>query len=153
MPSSLSAIALDVLALRGLSVCPTFSADLRKSLLAHFELLELADDVDVDVGAEITLVGDSNFGAWGGNVLLLYTFCLDGDEDVLFGASVGGLFDLDFSLFDTLFIELLREMDGDFDIELSRDFDGLFSGDFSIDFSTFFSGELSFESRSALVEW
>lgn len=51
---------------------------------------------------------------------------------------------MDFSLFDVLLlIELLREIDGDFEIELSRDdFDGVFS------FSMLFSGEFSFESLS-----
>lgn len=63
---------------------------------------------------------------------------------MLFGDGTdGGLFDFDFSLFDALLIELLREIDGDFEIELSRDdFDGVFS------FSTLFSGELSFASLS-----
>lgn len=65
---------------------------------------------------------------------MLFGDCTDGD---------GGLFDLDLSLFDALLIELLREIDGDFEIELSRDdFDGVFS------FSMLFSGELSFESLS-----
>lgn len=66
MHSSLSglALALDVRALRGRSVCPTFNADLRKSLFAHFEPVALPDDwVEVvDDGADITFVGDSNFG-------------------------------------------------------------------------------------------
>lgn len=62
------------------------------------------------------------------------------------GAADGGLFDLDFSLFDALLMELLREIDGDFEIELSRDdFDGVFS------FSTLFSGEFSFDSFSLLA--
>lgn len=139
----------DVRALRGLSVWPTFSADLRKSLLAHLELF--ADDVDDEV--EITLVGDSSLGGCGGNALLLYTFCFDGEEDVLFGDGTGGLFDLDFSDFDVLFIELLREVDGDFDTELSLDdFDDDFSGDFSSTiFSSLFSGELSVEFFSLLL--
>lgn len=56
-------LALDVRAFRGRSVCPTFNADLRKSLFAHFELVALADDVvDADDDTEITFVGDSNFG-------------------------------------------------------------------------------------------
>lgn len=88
--------------------------------------------------------------------MLLYTFCLDGDVDVLFDDGTGGLFDFDFSFFETFFIELLREMDGDFDMELSLDdFDGLFSGLFSGVFSIIllidFSGELSFESLSLLL--
>lgn len=72
-----------------------------------------------------------------------------GDVDVLFDdVGTGGLFDLDFSLFDTLLMELLREIDGDFDTELSRDdFDGLFSGDRS----ALFSGELSVDSFSLLA--
>lgn len=144
-------------ALRGRSVWPTLSADLRKSLFAHFELF--ADDADdVDDDAEITLVGDSSLGGCGGSALLLYNFCFVGDEDVLFDDGTGGLFDLDFSLFDdALFIELLREIDGDFDMELSLDdFDGLFSFDFSGDFSklffsSIFSGELAVESFSFLL--
>lgn len=60
MQSSLSVLALDVRAFRGRSVGPTFNADLRKSLLAHFEPGEVVDDVDDD--NEMTLVGDSNFG-------------------------------------------------------------------------------------------
>lgn len=45
-----------------------------------------------------------------------------------------------------LLIELLREIDGDFEIELSRDdFDGVFS------FSRLFSGEFSFKSFSILA--
>lgn len=88
--------------------------------------------------------------------MLLYTFCLDGDVDVLFDDGTGGLLDFDFSFFETFFIELLREMDGDFDMELSLDdFDGLFSGLFSGVFSIIllidFSGELSFESLSLLL--
>lgn len=82
-----------------------------------------------------------------------YSFCFDGDEDVLFGVGTGGLFDLDFdSLFDALLIELLREIDGDLDTELSlEDFDGLFSGDFSFVLSTLLSGEVSLESFSFLL--
>lgn len=89
--------------------------------------------------------------------MLLYTFCLDGDVDVLLlDDGTGGLLDFDFSFFETFFIELLREMDGDFDMELSLDdFDGLFSGLFSGVFSIIllidFSGELSFESLSLLL--
>lgn len=45
-----------------------------------------------------------------------------------------------------LLIELLREIDGDFETELSRDdFDGVFS------FSMLFSGEFSFKSFSFLA--
>lgn len=140
-------LALDVRALRGRSVGPTFRADLRKSLLAHFD-----DVFDDDEDSGITLVGDSNFGGCGGNVLLLYTFCLVGDDDVLFDDGTGGLFDLDLSPFDTLLIELLREMDGDFETEFSRDdLDALFSGDFSGTFSKFLSGELSLESLPLLL--
>lgn len=88
---------------------------------------------------------------------MLYTFALLlGDVDVLFdddGDGTGGLFDLDFSLLDTLFMELLREIDGDFeDTELSLDdFDGLFSGDRSTLFSTLFSCGLSVDSLSLFV--
>lgn len=145
----------DVRAFRGRSVGPTFKADLRKSLFAHFEPVALVvcgdiDDAGVDVldVADMTLVGDSNFGGCGGNALFEYSFCFVGEVDELFGdcvgATDGGLFDFDFeSLFDALLIELLREIDGDFDIELSRDdFDGVFS------LSMLFSGEFSFESFS-----
>lgn len=52
---------LDVRALRGRSLGPTFNADLRKSLLAHFELAVVFTD-DVDDVTEITFVGDSSFG-------------------------------------------------------------------------------------------
>lgn len=88
--------------------------------------------------------------------MLLYTFCLDGDVDVLFDDGTGGLLDFDFSFFETFFIELLLEMDGDFDMELSLDdfdelFSGLFSGVFSIILLIVFSGELSFESLSLLL--
>lgn len=146
----------DVRAFRGRSVGPTFKADLRKSLLAHLEPAALVcgdiddDGVDVLDVADRTLVGDSNFGGCGGNALFVYSFCFVGEVDELFGdcvgATDGGLFDFDFdSLFDALLIELLREIDGDFDIELSReDFDGVFS------LSMLFSGEFSFESFSFL---
>lgn len=88
--------------------------------------------------------------------MLLYTF-FDGDVDVLFDDGTGGLFDFDFSLFDALLVELLRERDGDFDTELSlEDFDGLFSGllsgTFSMNLPTAFSGELSLEYFSFLLE-
>lgn len=111
----------------------------------------LADDDDDDT--EITLVGDSNFGGCGGNVLLLYNFCLADDVDVLLDDGTGGLFDLDFSLFDALLIELVRDIDGDFDTELSRDdfVDELFSGERSLFLSTLLSGELSIESFSLLL--
>lgn len=55
-------LALEVRALRGRSVGPTFNADLRKSLFAHFELELLAFVDDADDATEITLVGDSNLG-------------------------------------------------------------------------------------------
>lgn len=144
-------LALDVRAFRGRSVGPTFNADLRKSLFAHFALGDVVDDVDDD--NEITFVGDSNFGGCGGNALLVYTFCFDGDAVVLFGDGTGGLFDLDFSLFNAFLIELLRDIDGDFDTELSLDdFVELFSGDLSIALSILFSGELSLESFSFLLD-
>lgn len=67
---------LDVRAFRGRSVGPTFSADLRKSLFAHFEPAafggdDIDDGVDVLDVAEMTLVGDSNLGGCGGNVLFV----------------------------------------------------------------------------------
>lgn len=73
---------------------------------------------------------------------------------MLLDGGTGGLFDLDFSLFDVaLLIELLRDIDGDLETELSRDdlVDELFSDDRSLLFSTLFSGELSFESLSLLA--
>lgn len=59
-------LALDVRAFRGRSVGPTLRADLRKSLFAHFEPAALVGDnvdgVDVLDAADMTFVGDSNFG-------------------------------------------------------------------------------------------
>lgn len=67
----------DVRAFRGRSVGPTFRADLRKSLFAHFEPAALVcgdiddDGVDVLDVADMTLVGDSSFGGCGGNALFV----------------------------------------------------------------------------------
>lgn len=102
---------------------PTFSADLRKSLFAHFVLLLLLlPPFAVDEAG--VFEGDSLFGAGGGKDFVLGDFCFDN--------AAGGLFDFDLLLFvalDAVFVTLLRdEADDDFDVtELSRDFDGLFS--------------------------
>lgn len=102
---------------------PTFSADLRKSLLAHLVLLPALPFVVDDADA---FDGDSLFGAGGGNDFVLGDFC--------FVNAAGGLFDFDLLLFvvlDVVFVTLLRDGDADEDdfevTELSRDFDWLFS--------------------------
>lgn len=114
---------LDERVLRGRSLGPTFNADLRKSLFAHFEpfdeLVPFDDAVDVDVG--MVFVGDS-LGTGGGNERDPFGLCLTGLG--CFVPFVDGLLVFDFSERPT---EFDRELDVDFDIELSRDFDDAFS--------------------------
>lgn len=81
----------EVRAFRGRSVGPTFRADFRKSLFAHFEPAAFVcgdtddDGVGVLDAADITLAGDSNFGGCGGNALFAQSFCFVGEVDELFG--------------------------------------------------------------------
>lgn len=120
--------------LRARSDGPTFNADLRKSLFCHLVVgsafaMPLIDDED-DV--RTVLVGESAFGASGGNVLLLHNRCFDGDMDGVRCDVSDELLELDLSLdvclsmdFDLVRVdELLRDTDGDFDDELSRNLIG-----------------------------
>lgn len=113
---------------------PTFNADLRKSLFCHLVVdgsLDVAPFIDDVDDVRTVLVGDSDLGAGGGNVLLLNTLCFDGDMDGVRCDVSDELLELDFSP-DNLSMdfdlerkdELLRDTDGDLDDELSRIFDG-----------------------------
>lgn len=127
--------ALDARVLRGRSVGPTFNADFRKSLFAHFEPFDEFDADEFDDG--IVFVGDS-FGTGGGRALAPFAFCFGGL--CCFGPSAAdGLFVFDFS--DRPLDTAELERDGDFDTEVSLDLDG----------DVVFSRLLSDEFRSLLL--